>query len=44
MMREAKDVERALRRAESMRKMGVQGVFLQCAGRIGIWGNMELAG
>jgi len=42
MMREAKDVERALRRAESMRKMGVQGVFLQCAGRIGIWGNMEL--
>jgi len=43
MLREAKDVERALRRAESMRKVGVQGVFLQCAGRIGIWGNMELA-
>jgi ApbE superfamily uncharacterized protein (UPF0280 family) len=44
MLREPKDVERALRRAESMQKTGVQGVFLQCAGRIGIWGNMELAG
>jgi ApbE superfamily uncharacterized protein (UPF0280 family) len=44
MLREAGDVERAARRAESLRKIGVQGVFLQCAGRIGIWGNMELAG
>ena len=43
MLREAKDVERAVRRAKSMRKSGVQGVFLQCAERIGIWGNMELA-
>ena len=43
MLREAKDVERATRRAESMRKAGVQGVFLQCAERIGIWGKMELA-
>jgi ApbE superfamily uncharacterized protein (UPF0280 family) len=44
MLREAKDVERAIRRAKSMQKIGVQGVFLQCAERIGIWGNMELAG
>ena len=44
MLREAKDVERAIRRAESMRNIGVQGVFLQCAELIGIWGNMELAG
>jgi ApbE superfamily uncharacterized protein (UPF0280 family) len=43
MLREAKDVERAARRAESMQKTGVQGVFLQCADRIGIWGKMELA-
>jgi ApbE superfamily uncharacterized protein (UPF0280 family) len=43
MLQEAKDVERAVRRAEDMRKIGVQGVFLQCAERIGIWGNMELA-
>jgi ApbE superfamily uncharacterized protein (UPF0280 family) len=44
MLREAKDVERAAHRAESLQKIGVQGVFLQCAGRIGIWGNMELVG
>jgi len=44
MLREAKDVERAVRRAKSMRSIGVQGVFLQCAERIGLWGNMELAG
>ena len=44
MLREAKDVERAARRAESLQKIGVQGVFLQCAGRIGIWGKMELVG
>jgi ApbE superfamily uncharacterized protein (UPF0280 family) len=43
MLREAKDVERAVRRAQSMQHMGVQGVFLQCAERIGLWGNMELA-
>jgi ApbE superfamily uncharacterized protein (UPF0280 family) len=43
MLREARDVDRALRRAESMRPIGIQGVFLQCAARIGIWGNMELA-
>ena len=43
MLREGKDVERAVRRAERMRDMGVQGVFLQCAERIGIWGKMELA-
>ena len=44
MLREAKDVERAIRRAKSMRSLGIQGVFLQCAERIGLWGNMELAG
>ena len=44
MLREAKDVDRVLRRAESMQGIGVQGVFLQCADRIGIWGKMELAG
>ena len=44
MLREAKDMDLALRRAKNMRQIGVQGVFLQCAGRIGIWGNMELAG
>jgi ApbE superfamily uncharacterized protein (UPF0280 family) len=43
MLREAKDVERAILRAKSMRKSGVQGVFLQCAERVGIWGKMELA-
>jgi ApbE superfamily uncharacterized protein (UPF0280 family) len=42
MLREAGDVERAARRAESLHETGVQGVFLQCSGRIGIWGNMEL--
>jgi ApbE superfamily uncharacterized protein (UPF0280 family) len=43
MLREAGDVDRAVRRAEDMQKIGVQGVFLQCAERIGIWGKMELA-
>jgi len=42
MLREAKDVERAVRRARSLQKAGVEGVFLQCAGRVGIWGKMEL--
>ena len=44
MLREAKDLDRALRRAQRMQEIGVQGVFLQCAQRIGIWGKMELAG
>jgi len=44
MLREAHDVDRAIRRAEGMQEAGIQGVFLQCAGRIGIWGKMELAG
>ena len=43
MLREAGDVDRAIRRARSMQELGVQGVFLQCAERIGIWGNMEFA-
>ncbi len=44
MLREAGDVERVLRRAERMTPLGVEGVFAQCAGRIGIWGKMEIVG
>lgn len=42
MLRRAEDVERVLRRAESLREAGVEGIFAQCSGRIGIWGKMEL--
>ena len=43
MLHQADDVERVLRRAEREQRHGVDGVFVQCAGRIGIWGKMELA-
>ena len=40
MLRRASDVERVLARARSM--PGVDGVFAQCGGRVGLWG-LELA-
>lgn len=43
MLRSAEDVPRVLRRAEALAPAGLAGVFLQCRGRIGLWGEMELA-
>lgn len=42
-LRQASDVDKALHWAENMAPKGLEGVFLQCAGRMGLWGNMELA-
>lgn len=39
MLRTGRDVRRALERAELL---GLEGAFVQCEGRIGVWGNMEL--
>lgn len=40
-LRTAADIDLVLRRAELC--PGIQGVFAQCQGRIGLWGRMELA-
>lgn len=41
------DIDRALERVRSLvaeqPETGLEGAFVQCAGRIGVWGNMELA-
>lgn len=42
-LRSAVDIDRVLRRAETLAPQGIEGVFVQCQGRMGIWGNMELA-
>lgn len=42
-LRSAADIDSVLRRAESLAPQGIEGVFVQCQGRMGIWGNMELA-
>lgn len=36
------DPEKAADRARELEGEGIEGVFLQCAGRIAVWGNMEL--
>lgn len=42
-LRTSADIPRVLRRAEDLAPQGIEGVFAQCQGRMGIWGNMELA-
>lgn len=39
----AESVKTALAWAESLGPHGVEGAFVQCGGRLGIWGKMELA-
>ena len=36
------DLAKTADSARDMEKEGIDGVFLQCAGSIAIWGNMEL--
>lgn len=43
MLKSADSVPLVLRQAERDQDKGIEGVFVQCAGRIGIWGKMELA-
>lgn len=42
-LRGAGGVEKALDFAASLAHVGVEGAFVQCAGKIGLWGNMEIA-
>lgn len=37
------DVALAVRRAQELAPLGVLGVFIQCQGRVAVWGEMELA-
>jgi ApbE superfamily uncharacterized protein (UPF0280 family) len=39
----AEAMDAVLARAESWKKYGLDGVFTQCEGRVGVWGMMELA-
>ena len=41
-LRKGGDVEKALAWVESQSRVGVEGAFVQCGGRLGIWGKMEL--
>ena len=41
-LRSASHMKEALGWAETMAQHGVEGVFIQCEGRIGVWGKMEL--
>ena len=41
-LRHAGDVEAALAWAEGMAEVGVEGAFVQCVGRLGLWGKIEL--
>lgn len=43
MLRGPDDVDRVLARAARDAGIGVDGVYAQCSGKIGIWGRMELA-
>jgi ApbE superfamily uncharacterized protein (UPF0280 family) len=42
MLRTADDVQRVTARAETLKQHGVRAVFVQCCGKIGIWGDLEL--
>lgn len=43
MLRRADDVAAVTERAAQLASIGIEGVYAQCGGRIGIWGDMELA-
>lgn len=43
MLKSSTDVERVLAQAERDAIHGVDGVYVQCGGRIGLWGRLELA-
>ena len=42
-IKNARDVEKVTEQAEAFAQYGIEGVFAQCDGRIGLWGKMELA-
>lgn len=42
-LKNASDMEAVLTLAQNWEALGLDGVFAQCAGQIGVWGRMELA-
>lgn len=44
MLQSEDDVALVLERAKKDAAHGIEGVFVQCAGKIGVWGAMELTG
>jgi len=43
MLKKSADLASVLARAQEWEQCGVDGVFAQCEGKIGVWGKMELA-
>lgn len=38
----AQDIDQILEQAKNWQSLGVDGIFAQCEGKIGVWGQMEL--
>ncbi len=43
MLQTKDDVARVIDHAKGLEHIGITGIYVQCAGQIGIWGDMELA-
>lgn len=43
MLKTADDVAKVIEHAKNMEALGITGIYAQCCGQIGIWGDMELA-
>ena len=43
LLRSADHIPDVLKRAQNLARHGIEGVFAQCEGKLGLWGNMELA-
>lgn len=41
-LKSPEDMDAVLKKAREWVTVGVDGIFAQCAGRIGVWGNMQL--
>ena len=41
-LRSADDIPLAIERARAWARLGLKGVFVQCAGQLGLWGKFEL--
>lgn len=42
MLKTADDVAKVINHAKSLEHIGITGIYAQCCGQIGIWGDMEL--
>lgn len=43
MLKTGDDVARVINHAKGLEHLGITGIYAQCCGQIGIWGDMELA-